>query len=44
MDPKDVKCPFQWWGKLEAMFPIVAFLARQILSIVQSQIETIYFF
>jgi len=39
MDPKNIKCPFQWWGKHEAMFPTVGFLACQILSIVGSQIE-----
>jgi hypothetical protein len=36
---KDIKCPFQWWHKHEAMFPIVGFLARHILGIVRSQIE-----
>ncbi len=40
MDPKDIKCPLQWWGKHETMFPIVGFLACQILGIVRSQIET----
>jgi hypothetical protein len=39
MDAKNTKCPLQWWGKHEAMFPIVGFLAHQILSIVGSQIE-----
>jgi hypothetical protein len=37
VDPKDIKCPLQWWGKNEAMFPIVGFLACQILGIVGSQ-------
>jgi len=43
--PKDIKCPLQWWGKHEAMFPIVGFLACQILGIVGSQIkiERIFF-
>jgi hypothetical protein len=27
MDPKNIKCPLQWWGKHETMFPIVGFLA-----------------
>ncbi len=40
MDPKDIKCPLQWWGKHEAMFLTIGFLARQILSIVGSQIKT----
>jgi hypothetical protein len=46
VDPKDVKCPFQRWGKHEAMFSIVDFLACQILGIVGSQIEIerIFFF
>jgi hypothetical protein len=26
VDPKDIKCFFQWWGKHEAMFPLVGFL------------------
>jgi hypothetical protein len=39
VDPKDIKYHFQWWGKHEAMFPIVSFLACQILGIVGSQIE-----
>jgi hypothetical protein len=40
MDPKHIKCLLQWWGKHEAMFPTIGFLAHQILSIVRSQIET----
>ncbi len=40
MDPKDIKCPLQWWGKHEAMFLTIDFLAYQILSISGSQIET----
>jgi hypothetical protein len=40
VDPKDIKCPLQWWAKHEAMFAIVGFLACQILGIVGSQIET----
>jgi hypothetical protein len=39
MDPKNTKCFLQWWGKHEAMFPIIGFLAFSILSIVGSQIE-----
>jgi hypothetical protein len=38
VDPKDIKCLLQWWGKHEVMFPIVGFLACQILSIVGLQI------
>ncbi len=37
---KEIKCPLQWWEKNETMFPIVGFLACQILGIVGSQIET----
>ncbi len=36
---KEIKCPLQWWAKHEAMFPIIVFLAHQILGIVESQIE-----
>ncbi len=39
MDRKEIKCYLQWWQKHETMFPIVGFLARQILGIVGSQIE-----
>jgi hypothetical protein len=44
VDPKDIKCPLQWCGKHEAMFPTVDFLACQILGIVGTQIETKIFF
>jgi hypothetical protein len=45
VDPKDIKCPLQWWGKHETMFPIIGFLDCQISGIVGSQIETkIYIF
>jgi hypothetical protein len=27
VDPKNIKCPLQWWGKHEAMFPTIIFLA-----------------
>jgi hypothetical protein len=30
VDPKDIKCHFQWWGKHEAMFPTISFLTNQI--------------
>jgi hypothetical protein len=40
IDPKDIKCLLQWWGKHKAMFFIVGFLPRQILGIVGPQIET----
>jgi hypothetical protein len=39
VDLKEIKNPLQWWEKHESRFPIVAFLARQILGIVGSQIE-----
>jgi hypothetical protein len=34
VDLKEIKNPFQWWDKHESRFPIVTFLARQILRIV----------
>jgi hypothetical protein len=40
VDPKDIKCPLQWWGKHATMFPSVGFLAHQSLGIVGLQIET----
>jgi hypothetical protein len=40
LNVKDIKCPFQWWQKHEAMFLTIGFLAQQILEIVGSQIET----
>jgi hypothetical protein len=40
VDVKKIKCPLQWWEKHEIMFPIIGFLACQILRIVSSQIET----
>jgi hypothetical protein len=39
LDVKDIKYPLQWWQKHEAMFPIVGFLAPQILGVVGFQIE-----
>jgi hypothetical protein len=39
VDAKDIKCLLEWWGKYDSFFPIVAFLAHQILGIVKSQIE-----
>jgi hypothetical protein len=27
LDVKDIKCPFQWWQKNEAMFRTLGFLA-----------------
>jgi hypothetical protein len=38
VDLKEIKCPLRWWQKHEFMFPIVSFLARQILGIVGPQI------
>ncbi len=40
MSLKEIKNSLHWWEKHESRFPIVAFLARQILGIVSSQIET----
>jgi len=39
LDSKEIKCFLQWWAKYESMFPIVGFLAWQILRLVESQIE-----
>jgi hypothetical protein len=43
VDVKDIKNPLQWWEKLEFRFSIVG-IAKQILRIVDSQIETNTFF
>jgi hypothetical protein len=40
VDVKQIKCPLKWWVKHKFLFPIVAFLAPQILGIVGSKIET----
>jgi hypothetical protein len=40
VDVKDIKNTLQWWEKHESRFHIVGFLAKQILGIVGSQIET----
>jgi hypothetical protein len=34
VDSKEIKCPFQWWAKHEPIFPILDFLAGEILEIV----------
>ncbi len=40
MDVKDIKCPLEWWGKHESLFPTITFLAHHILlAIVGFQIE-----
>jgi hypothetical protein len=39
VDAKDIKCPFEWWGNHESLFPTIVFLACQILGRVGSQIE-----
>jgi hypothetical protein len=39
VDVKDIKCPFEWWGNHESLFPTIVFLACQILGLVGSQIE-----
>jgi hypothetical protein len=41
---KDIKCYMQWWQKNESVFPIIGFLAQQILRIVGSHIESKVFF
>jgi len=38
MNVKEIKCPLKWWPKHESLFLVMAFLARQILGIVGSQI------
>ncbi len=40
MNSKEIKCPLAWWEKHESLFPRVEFLARQIIAILGSQIET----
>jgi len=40
VDVKDSKCPSEWWGKHESLFPTITFFAHQILfAIVGFQIE-----
>jgi hypothetical protein len=39
MHPKEIKYLLQWWPKHESMFSTIGFLVRQILGIVESQIE-----
>ncbi len=36
VDPRAIKCLFQWWRKQEAMFFTLDFLTFQILRIVES--------
>jgi hypothetical protein len=40
VDLKEINNPLQWWEKHESRFPIMTFLARQILRTIDSQIET----
>jgi hypothetical protein len=44
VDMKDIKNLVQWWEKHESKFPTISFLAKQILRIIGSQIETKQFF
>ncbi len=44
MDVKNIKNPLQWWERLEFRFLVVGFVAKQILRIVNSQIETEHIF
>jgi hypothetical protein len=44
MDSKEIKCPFKWWVKHEAIFCTIGFLAFQTLRIIGSQIEIEFFF
>ncbi len=43
MDSKKIKCFLPWWRKHEVKFSNVGFLVCQILRIVGSQIQTIFF-
>ncbi|KAG0556897.1 hypothetical protein KC19_11G087000 [Ceratodon purpureus] len=40
IDPKECENPLAWWKDREVQFPNVGFLARQILGIVGTQVET----
>jgi hypothetical protein len=40
VDVKDKKNLIQWWEKHECRFLVVSFLAKQILGIINSQIQT----
>jgi hypothetical protein len=40
VNAKYIKCPLEWWRKHKTMFSTIDFLARQMLGIVNSQIET----
>jgi hypothetical protein len=43
VDVKDIKCPLEWWGKHESLFPTITFLAHQIVAIsFQIEIEKIF--
>jgi hypothetical protein len=44
VDLKEIKTLPQWWEKHESTFPIVVFLATQILRIIGSQIEIEHIF
>jgi len=44
VDAKDIKCLLEWWKKHETIFPIIGFLVKHILEIVNFQIETMKFF
>jgi hypothetical protein len=43
LDPKNMKCHLQWWGKHDAIFLTIGFLAHQILGFAGSQIEIEFF-
>jgi len=43
VNPKDIKCLLQWWGKHDIMFFIVGFFACEILGIIRLQIEIDFF-
>jgi hypothetical protein len=39
VNSKEIKCPFQWWGKHEAMYSTINVLGSQIPSILGLQIK-----
>lgn len=39
VDPKEIKCSFQWWEKHESLSLIIDLLAFKILGTLKSQIE-----
>jgi hypothetical protein len=44
VDAKDIKCLLEWWKKHETIFPIIGFLVKRMLEIVNFQLETMKIF